>query len=78
MAQVMIVKRNVAVQTGNNNEFIIFLTNKKTARVYFSPCYKETVLSFNFGTSKSFIISKSMWHIFRRHIKEIDNCLNAK
>ncbi len=34
MAQVIIVKRNVAVQTGDHNEFIIFLTNKKTAREF--------------------------------------------
>ena len=74
----MSVKRKVAVQTGDNNEFMIYLTNKKTARVYFSTCYKDTVLSINFGTSKSFIISKSMWRIFRRHFKEIDKYVNVK
>ena len=65
MANQMILNRrykSIGIQTGDHDELYIYLTNKKTARVYFSPAYKEKVLSLNFGTSKSFIITKEMWN----------------
>ena len=79
MANAMILQRkyrNIGVQTGDDNDLYIYLTNKKTARIYLSPAYKEKFLSLNFGTSKSFIITKSMWKIFRNHFSEIDNILS--
>jgi hypothetical protein len=79
MANAMILHRkyrNIGVQTGDDNDLYIYLTNKKTARIDLSPAYKEKVLSLNFGTSKSFIITKSMWKIFRNHYSEIDNILS--
>jgi hypothetical protein len=69
-------QRSISTQTGEEDHLFIHLENKKTARLYFSSAYKETVLSFNFGSSKSFIITKSMWKVFRNYIKTIDTFLN--
>jgi hypothetical protein len=57
--------KNVSTQTGNSNEVIIYQSNNKSIRVYHSSGYKEVVISFNFG-SKSFIITKPMWLIFKK------------
>ncbi len=79
MANAMILNRkykNVSIQTGEDNELFVYLNNKKTARIYFSPAYKDKVLSFNFGTSKSFIFTKSMWKNFKIHLADIDKILN--
>jgi hypothetical protein len=51
---------------------VIRLENKKTARAYYSSVYKSNVLSLNFGSSKNFIFTKSMWREFSLHIKTID------
>lgn len=78
MANVMIKMRkykDVGIQTGNNDEFYIYLTNKKTLKTYFSTCYNQRVLSLNFGTSKSFIITKPMWDIILLHLDEINQIL---
>lgn len=55
--------RTIGIQTGIDDELFFFLTNKKSARVYFSSVYKQTVLSFNLGNSKNFIIDKNSWLI---------------
>ena len=53
-------------QTGEPNDFTIHLSNTKNIRVYYSPAYKDMVVSFNFGT-KSFIINKQMWLVFKKN-----------
>ncbi len=80
MAQAMIDKRykstSVSTQTGvNEDEFCIYMSKNKTFRVYNSKTYKGSVLSFNFGNFKKYIITKPMWKIFRRHIPHIDRIL---
>ena len=62
-------------KTGNSNDLIIYLSDNKSIRVYYSNAYKEVVLSFNFD-SKSFIITKLMWIVFKKHFIKIDNLLN--
>lgn len=79
MAQQMILARkykNISTQTGDTTELFINFTNKKTAKIYFSTAYKARVLSINFGTSKSFIFTKDMWNILKKHISQIDKILN--
>ena len=66
--------KNIQTQTGDPQDMIIFLSNTKNIRVYFSNAYKQMVVSFNFG-SKSFIINKQMWFIFRNHFLKIDSLL---
>ena len=56
----------------NDNLLFIRLENKKTARAYYSSVYKSNVLSLNFGSSKNFIFTKSMWKEFSLHTKTID------
>ena len=77
----MIINRkykNCGTQTGvDDKNLFIYLTNKKTARIYFCESYKDYVLSFNFGTSKSFIFTKCMWEKFKKHFKSIDDILNG-
>ena len=67
--------KNSSTQTGNANDLIIYLSDNKSIRVYYSNAYKEIVLSFNFG-SKSFIITKLMWVMFKKHFIKIINLLN--
>ena len=66
--------KNIQTQTGDPQDMIIFLSNTKNIFVYFSNAYKQMVVSFNFG-SKSFIINKQMWFIFRKHFLKIDSLL---
>jgi len=66
--------RNAGTQTGEPNDFTIHLSNTKNIRVYYSPAYKDMVVSFNFGT-KSFIINKQMWLVFKKNFLKIDNLL---
>jgi hypothetical protein len=68
--------RTIGVQTGIDEELFFYLTNKKSGRVYFSSVYKQTVLSFNLGTSKSFIIDKASWTILKNNFDEIDKRFN--
>jgi hypothetical protein len=89
MAQAMIVEANlkkatlkqnfrtIGIQTGIDDELFFYLTNKKSARVYFSSVYKQTVLSFNLGNSKNFIIDKNSWLILKNNFEEIDRRLNT-
>lgn len=80
MAQRMIdllkIKRSIATQTGESCEFFVSLSKTKHASLKYSTAYKDTVLSFNINSSKSFIITKSMWKIFRQHLTIIDHELN--
>ena len=68
------VKRYKFTETSTQTDDLYFsLTEKKTARMYYSQAYKEKVLSLNFGTSKSFIITKHMWSNFRKEFEKIEN-----
>jgi len=90
MAQAMLNKNNfvipnnkkyttISTQTDNfSKEFCIFLAKNKTFRVYKSKTYKEYVLSFNFGNSKKYIITKSMWKLFRDYVQKIDEIIIDK
>ena len=82
MAQAMITLKklnncnNIGTQTSLSSDFIINLSQNKHFRVYYSEAYQENVLSFNINKSKSFIMTASMWNIFKKHFKKIDNILN--
>ena len=69
------VIKNASVQTGCDDDFTIFLSNNKVARVYFSNAYKADVLCFHFG-SKSFICTKAMWNILKSNFSKIDFLLS--
>ena len=58
-----------------DDEFTVYMSSNKTFRLYYSPTYKENVLSFNFGQSKKYIITKEMWNIFRLHVEKIDEIM---
>ena len=83
MAQAMLNRHkkyaSVYTQTNqvedDNKEFCIYMSNNKTFRLYKSKAYKNFVLSFNFGNFKKYIITKSMWVIFRKYINQIDSLL---
>ena len=81
MTQAMIELRKnkkystVYTQTEDSDEFCIYLSYNKTLRIYNSKTYKGNVLSFNFGNSKKYIITKPMWKIMRKYIPKIDRIL---
>ena len=68
--------KNVAVQKDNNNEMTINLSKSKKFRMYYSKSYKDYVITFNFTNCRKFLISRSMWKIFRKYINIIDGELN--
>lgn len=70
--------RNVAVQTGDFEEFKLNFSNFKSVRLYYSMAYKDFVLSFNLGNSKKFILTKTMWKLFRNYLAHIDKVLYKK
>jgi predicted nucleic acid-binding Zn finger protein len=69
-------QKNVAIQTGDRNELTINLSKTKRFHMYYSKSYKDYVISFNFTNCRKFIISRSMWKIFRKYINIIDGELN--
>ena len=83
MAKAMLYRNkkyaSVYTQTTQTNEddkeFCIYMSKNKTFRLYKSKAYKSFVLSFNFGNFKKYIVSKSMWLIFRKYINQIDKLL---
>ena len=68
---------NKETQTGDNTELYVSLSNTKYFRLYFNEKYNDTFLAFNINCSKQFIITKSMWKIFRNYINFIDSNLNG-
>jgi hypothetical protein len=54
----------------------INLSKSKKFRMYYSKSYKDYVISFNFTNCRKFLISRSMWKIFRKYINIIDGELN--
>ena len=58
-----------------DSEFCVYISKNKLFRVYFSKSYKQFVLSFDFGNFKKYIITQSMWIIFRTHIHHINKII---
>ena len=78
MAQRMIYLsklRHVSTQTDDKKDFMFFLSDYKFVRIYKSRAYKEYVISINFGKCKKYIITKSMWQIFKSYFDQIDGAL---
>ena len=67
---------STSTQTNNLDEFYVNLSSTKHARLHYSESYKDMVLSFNINQSKSFIITRQMWNIFKLHLNEIDKILS--
>ena len=57
-------------------DYSIQLNETKHARIYYSKAYKDYVLSFNINSTKSFIITRDMWKIFKLNIIQFDSILN--
>ncbi len=80
MAQIMLdlkkTKKSIGCQTGEDSEIFINLSNSKHAALKYSSSYKDIVLTFNINSTKSFIITKQMWKIFRQHLAKIDHELS--
>ena len=64
-----------ATQTGDFNEFMVYLDKTKTMRVYFSESYKDYVMCLHFSNNKRYIITKQMWKILRLQYFRIDHVL---
>jgi len=79
MAQKMLdlhkITKSIACQTGED-ELFINLSETKHALLKYSSSYKDFVLFLNINSSKSFIITKSMWKILRNYLPTIDDVLS--
>jgi hypothetical protein len=81
MAQAMIQKQhnktikeiNKQTHTQLNEEQIYLLGPNKILKLYFSNVYKENVLAFCLSSSKSFIINRQQWKLFRKLIPIIED-----
>ena len=85
MAQKQVQLRKIAQQINKSTqtaadsaEFSIYLSRYKFIRVYKSKAYKEHVISFNFGKSKKYILSRSMWKILFKNIDQINEVLEQQ
>lgn len=83
MAQAQIDFFKKQLEKTNNNkitqteiDYSIQLNETKHARIYYSKAYKDYVLSFNINSTKSFIITRDMWKIFKLNIIQFDSILN--
>ena len=83
MAQAQIDFFKKQLEKTNNNkitqteiDYSIQLNETKHARIYYSKAYKDYVLSFNINSTKSFIITREMWKIFKLNIIQFDSILN--
>ena len=83
MAQAQIDFFKKQLEKTNNNkitqteiDYSIQLNETKHARIYYSKVYKDYVLSFNINSTKSFIITRDMWKIFKLNIIQFDSILN--
>lgn len=57
-------------------DFYLSLSDSKHAILKYSKSYRDYVLSLNINSTKSFIITKQMWSILRKHINFIDQELS--
>ena len=64
------IKKSVACQTGEEAQLFVYLSNSKHASLKYSSSYKDVVLALNINSTKSFIITKSMWKILRPHLSK--------
>lgn len=82
MAQAMIDNLKYKKKLSSKSEhlktfdFTFNFTNYKSVRIYYSKSYRDFVLSLNLGNSKKFIITKSMWKIFKIYFSLIDKLLS--
>ena len=53
-------------------DFRIQLSKNKYIKLYKSKCYSDYILTLNVNESKKIVITKSMWKILRKNIKQID------
>ena len=76
MAQALLdlkkIKKTISTQTGDIFEFYKNIGKNKSIRLYYSNTYKDYVLSINFGNCKKYLITRSMWKIFRLYLNQID------
>jgi len=65
MAQKMIEIKNLEISNRIKNEkfkdFIIDLSENKTATLRYSKSYKDLILDFNINRAKKLILTKAMW-----------------
>ena len=59
------IKKSVYTQTGQTPDFFLRLSATKYAVLKYSQSYKDNVLAFNINSSKSFMLTREMWKIFR-------------
>ena len=67
--------KSIGIQTGDENERCLTISDTKKIRLYYSKSYKNYILSFDLNDSKKFILTKEKWLIFRKHIEEIDDIM---
>ena len=72
MVDLIKLNRSISTQTGDGSELFINLSKSKHAWLKYSTSYKDTVLSFNINSSKSFILTKAMWKILKPNLEKID------
>ena len=66
------LKKTIGTQTGDSDEMMFYISNKKIVRLYYSKVYKERVVSLNLSSSKSFVLNKVLWNQFRKLFPFID------
>ena len=49
------------------------LGHNKLVKLYYSTVYKENVLAFCLSSSKSFIVNKTSWKLFKRIIPVVED-----
>ena len=67
--------KSIGIQTGDENERCITISDTKKIHLYYSKSYKNYIISFNLNESKKFILTKKKWLLFRNHIEEIDEIM---
>ena len=67
--------KSIGIQTGDENERCLTISDTKKIRLYYSKSYKNYILSFDLNDSKKFILTKEKWLLFRKHIEEIDDIM---
>ena len=66
-----------ASQTGERHELFVQLDKTKSMHIYYSQPYKDYVICLNFSNCKRYIITRSMWFLFRNHFDYINNVFNS-
>ena len=66
-----------STQTGERYELFVQLDKTKSMHVYYSQPYKDYVICLNFSNCKRYIITRSMWLLFKNHFEYINNVFNS-